>query len=260
MNSTARHSIAACAAALLLAPLAAATAAELHVALSGNDANPGTQAAPLRTIQHAADLAQPGDLITVHEGVYRERIRPPRGGQSDQQRIVYQAAPNEKVEIKGSEVVKDWVKVQDDVWKTTLPNSFFGDFNPYNDLIHGDWFDDRGRQHHTGAVYVNGQWLSEAAKLDDVLKPVGTDSLWYAQVDNDNTTIWAQFPGVDPREQLVEINVRRTVFYPEKSGMNYITLRGFTLRHAATPWAPPRRSRSAWSARTGARAGSSRTT
>jgi alpha-N-arabinofuranosidase len=37
----------------------------------------------------------------------------------------------------------------------------------------------------------------------------------------------------------VEINVRRAVFYPEKPGMNYITVRGFTLRNAATPWAPP---------------------
>ena len=72
---------------------------------------------PFRTIQRAAELAQPGDVITVHEGVYRERINPPRGGESDAQRIVYQAAPGEKVEIKGSEVVKNWVKVQDDVWK-----------------------------------------------------------------------------------------------------------------------------------------------
>ena len=121
----------------------------------------------------------------------------------------------------------------------TLPNSFFGSFNPYSDLIHGDWFNPKGREHHTGAVYLNGDWLTEAAKLDDVLKPVGTDALWFGQVDNENTTIWAQFKGVDPNEQLVEINVRRTVFYPDKPGMNYITVRGFTLRHAATPWAPP---------------------
>ena len=115
MNKTTRHTLMACAAALLLAPpgtdrrLVAAHAAEFHVAPSGNDANSGTRAAPLRTIQRAADLAQPGDAITVHEGVYRERIKPPRGGQSDQKRIVYQAAPGEKVEIKGSDVVKNWV-------------------------------------------------------------------------------------------------------------------------------------------------------
>ena len=46
----------------------------------------------------------------------------------------------------------------------TLPNSFFGKFNPYSDLIHGDWFDPKGREHHTGAVYLNGEWLTEAAK------------------------------------------------------------------------------------------------
>jgi alpha-L-arabinofuranosidase len=216
-----------------------AQGAELFVATDGNDANPGTQSAPLRTIQRAADLTQPGDVVTVHRGVYRERIKPPRGGLSDQKRIVYQAAAGEKVDIKGSERVKTWGKVQDDVWKVVIPNAFFGGFNPYGDLIHGDWFDPKGRRHHTGAVYLNGDWLVEAARLDDVLKLTGTAALWFGQVDGGNTTIWAQFKGVNPNEQLVEINVRRTVFYPEKPGVNYITVRGFTLCHAATPWAPP---------------------
>ena len=240
MNQTLIYTLLACAAAMCLLAPAAARAAELHVATSGNDANPGTQAAPLRTIQRAADLAQPGDVITVHEGVYRERVNPPRGGESDAKRIVYQAAPGEKVEIKGSEVVKNWVKVQDDVWKVTLPNSFFGSFNPYSDLIRGDWFNPKGREHHTGAVYLNGDWLIEAAKLDEVLKPAGDrPRSGSARWTRTNTTIWAQFKGVNPNEQLVEINVRQTVFYPDKPGVNYITVRGFTMRHAATPWAPP---------------------
>ncbi len=226
-------------AALLAMPPCEMRAAELHVATTGKDDNPGTLAAPLRTIQRAADLAQPGDVITVHEGVYRERIAPPRGGRSDAERITYQAAPGETVEIKGSEVVNGWTRVEGDVWKVTLPNSFFGDFNPYSDLIRGDWFNPKGREHHTGAVYLNGQWLAEAAALDDVMKPAGETPLWFGRVENDSTTIWAQFKGADPNAQLVEINVRRTVFYPEKPGVNYITLRGFTLRQAATPWAPP---------------------
>ncbi len=37
----------------------------------------------------------------------------------------------------------------------------------------------------------------------------------------------------------MEINVRQTVFYPDKPRRNYITVRGFILRDAATPWAPP---------------------
>ncbi len=216
-----------------------ASAKEFHVSVQGDDTNKGSASKPFKTISAAARVAQPGDVITVHAGVYRERIAPPRGGASDRKRIVYQAAPGEKVEIKGSEVVRNWVKVQDDTWKVTLPNAFFGSFNPYSDLIRGDWFNAKGREHHTGAVYLNGDWLSEAAKLDDVLKPAGATPLWFGQVDKDNTTIWAQFKGGDPNAQLVEINVRRTVFYPEKPGINYITLRGFILRHAATPWAPP---------------------
>jgi alpha-N-arabinofuranosidase len=232
-----KKSITAVVGVILLAVAGCAT--EIHVAVKGTDSNLGTAASPVRTIQRAAELAQPGDVITVHEGVYRERVNPPRGGESDAQRIVYQAAPGEKVEIKGSEVINNWVKVQENVWKATIANSFFGGFNPYSDLIHGDWFEPKGREHHTGAVYLNGEWLTEAAKLEEVLGPVGATPLWFGQVDKDETTIWAQFRGINPNEQLVEINVRRTVFYPEKTGVNFLTVRGFIMRHAATPWAPP---------------------
>ena len=212
---------------------------EYHVSPEGNDANDGSKARMLKTISAAALRAQPGDVITMHEGVYRERINPPRGGESDQKRIVYQAAEGEKVFIKGSEVVTGWQRVQEDTWKATVPNSLFGKFNPYSDLIHGDWFSPKGRLHHTGAVYLNGDWLTEAAKLEDVIQATGNTPLWFGQVDTNSTIIWAQFKGVSPNEQLVEINVRQSVFYPEKSGINFLTVRGFTMQDAATPWAPP---------------------
>ncbi len=37
---------------------------------AGNDANPGTGNAPWRTIQHAADVMNPGDTVVVNDGVY----------------------------------------------------------------------------------------------------------------------------------------------------------------------------------------------
>ncbi|MHC4167390.1 MAG: right-handed parallel beta-helix repeat-containing protein [Planctomycetota bacterium] len=214
-------------------------AREYHVSVRGDDANSGTAKGPFQTISKAAEVARPGDIITVHEGTYRERINPRTGGRSDQNRIVYRAAPGEKVIIKGSEIIKDWQKVRNDTWKVSIANSFFGDFNPYSDLIAGDWFNRKGRDHHTGAVYLNGHWLTEAARLDDVLKPVGQTPLWFGQVDNEKTTIWAQFQGANPNEAAVEINVRQSVFYPDKPGVNYVTVNGFTMMHAATPWAPP---------------------
>ena len=83
---------------------------EYHVSVNGNDTNKGTQTRPFRTINHAAQLALPGDTITVHTGEYREWVNPARGGESDSKRIVYRAAKNEKVAVKGSEVVTGWVK------------------------------------------------------------------------------------------------------------------------------------------------------
>ena len=94
-------------------------ATEYHVSTAGLDSNPGTRSKPFKTISRAAEVAQPGDTITVHEGIYRERVNPPRGGTSDDKRIVYRAADGEKVVIKGSEVVKGWKKVDNDTWKAT---------------------------------------------------------------------------------------------------------------------------------------------
>jgi alpha-N-arabinofuranosidase len=229
----------ACLTALLAAASLPSHAREFHVATTGDDTADGSAANPLRSIQAAAGRAQPGDVITVREGVYRERIDPPRGGESDEKRIIYQAVPGAKVVIKGSETAKGWEKLEHDTWKVSLPNSFFGGFNPYADEIKGDWFNPQGRKHHTGAVYMNGHWLTEAAKPDEVMKPAGKNPLWFATVDDQTTTITAQFPGTDPNKDGIEINARQAVFYPSETGRNFITVRGFTLEHAATNWAPP---------------------
>src|SRR3989441_106313 len=39
-------------------------------AAAGNDGDPGDSARPLRTVQHAADLVNPGDMVIVRDGVY----------------------------------------------------------------------------------------------------------------------------------------------------------------------------------------------
>ena len=69
----------------------------LHVATTGSDSGDGSADRPFRTINRAASLAQAGDTVVVHEGEYREWVRPRRGGLSDQRRITYQAAAGEHV-------------------------------------------------------------------------------------------------------------------------------------------------------------------
>lgn len=213
-----------------------------HVSVDGNDANAGTNASPLRTISAAANFAMPGDTVLVHAGIYREQITPPRGGNSNAERIVYEAAPGEKVVIKGSEIIKGWKKLENDTWEVKITNTFFGNFNPYKELIHGDWFNPtpKDRKYHRGAVYMNGHWLMEAAEKREVMALSDKkDPLWWTDVDSTTTTIWAQFKNVDPNKETVEINVRQTVFYPDKPFINFITVRGFTMEQAATNWAPP---------------------
>lgn len=369
---------------VLILASALAGAAEFHVSAgNGSDTNSGSAAAPLKTIQAAANKAMPGDTVTVRAGVYRECVNPPRGGLSDAKRITYQAAPGEKVVVTGSEVFDQWQRVNGDVWKLALPNTYFGAFNPYAEKVHGDWFGGQGRVHRRGNVYLNGTWLAEAPNEAAATAPTGPP-MWFATVDgvaDDNpgylvnivtlrqpngkavaaaaaaarsgtqnaacseggqcvgfitqgcwlrynafdfgagaetveiraaaisgaggvvelrdghfdgpllgtceiqptgdwqkwqtfaakikrtsgkkdlflvfkslasakaavatgsdakTTITARFPsGTDPNKGAVEVCVRPTVFTPEKTNIDYITVRGFELRNAATNWAAP---------------------
>ncbi len=224
------------------------SAKEYHVSKTGSNSNSGSETEPLLTISKAAKLATPGDTITVHAGTYREWVKPIRGGESDTKRIVYRAAPGEKVEIKGSEVITGWEKLMDGVWKVTIPNTFFGDYNPYQDSIFGDWFYDQGRIHHTGEVFINGKSLYEKESMDLVNNPVANNSIrdtlgstytWYCESDKENTTIWANFHDFDPNEELTEISVRKTCIYPEVHGINYLTISGFHISQAATQWGAP---------------------
>ena len=232
-----------------------------HVSKNGSDFNIGTKETPFLTIQKAAEVAIAGDTIVVHEGVYREWVKPRLGGLSNDNRITYMAAEGEKVIIKGSEVIKGWENVEGTVWKVEIDNSFFKDYNPYETEIEGDWLvAPREHKVHTGDVYLNGKSFFEAISYEKVVNPdkwtasiyetwgnceeklVNPDDSiyrWYAEVKQEKTVIYANFHGANPNEECVEINVRRSCFFPERTGINYITVKGFEMAQAATTWAPP---------------------
>lgn len=200
----------------------------------------GTEKRPFRTIGEAAALAQPGDTVLIGEGIYREWVCPPRGGLSDDRRIRYCAAEGCRPVITGAEPLAGWTLWQKDVWRVTADNALFGGYNPYADEIFGDWFDGLGQVHHTGEVFADGQALDEAASLEALLEQrSGKAREWFAEVHPGHTTLYARFGGADPNSLCTEINVRPFCFFPEKEGINYITVSGLEFCCAATQWAPP---------------------
>lgn len=70
----------------------------------------------------------------------------------------------------------------------------------------------RGQWAHTGEIYLNDEALTETPHLENILLNNKKSPLWYARVAEDTTWIWADFRGADPNKELVEINVRRTIF------------------------------------------------
>ncbi len=220
---------------------------EYHVAIQGNDQAKGTADQPFRTISRAAALAMAGDTVIVHAGIYREWVNPANGG-TEEHRIIYRSAGDGEVVITGAERISDWVAEGDNVWATEVPNSIFTIRNPFEVELSGDWLFDGAFKVHLGDVYLDCKSLYECDSIDKVRKPeiwpdakYPQDSLlqWYAEVGSATTKIWANFGGKDPRKENVEINVRPHCFWPEKPGLNYITVSGFTLRQASPQWAPP---------------------
>ena len=207
----------------------------------------GSEEKPFQKISQAAAIAQAGDEILVAPGTYREYVNPVNGG-TETARIVYRSQIKGKAVITGAEQVKNWIPYKGQVWRARISNGIFGTYNPYTTLIRGDWYYSNIKPVHTGEVYLNGKAMYETPDLENVLYPKKDNAswepeysvyAWYTEQEENETVIYANFHGADPNRENVEINVRRNCFYPSETGIGYITLSGFTVKQAATQWAPP---------------------
>ena len=206
----------------------------------------GTKERPFKHIQDAASIAQPGDEVLVGPGIYREYVDPANAG-TPEAPITYRSVEPLGAVITGAEEIKSWEPYEGNVWKTHVPNSLFGTYNPYTTYVYGDWYF-AGRSKHTGCVYLNHKAMYEAGSLEECLQgkvyecswePEASVYKWFSQQDGDFTVLYANFQGKNPNEETVEINVRRECFMPSKTGVGYITVSGFHITKAATTWAPP---------------------
>ena len=149
--------------------------------------------------------------------------------------------------ITGAEVLTGWTKFKGSVWTNRVNNGVFGSYNPYINMVCGDWYF-APTVRHTGAVFLNDAMMYETVTLDECLAgeadPCAWDAeastwKWYTEQDGDETVLYANFHDLDPNAQKVEILVRRNCFMPDENGINYITVSGFDINKGATTWAPP---------------------
>ena len=119
----------------------------------------GSQAKPFKTIGEAAEIAVAGDEVIVASGVYREWVNPANGGTEDK-RIIYKSAEPLGAHITGAEPLTGWTQFKGNVYTASVPNKIFGNYNPYKELVSGDWFI-AFMTAHTGDVFLNGKSMYE---------------------------------------------------------------------------------------------------
>ena len=81
--------------------IAADAHTSLYVAPNGDDSNPGTIEKPLRTIQHAADIAKPGATVNLRAGSYCQRLAVTISGSAQQGFITFRSQPGEHAILDG---------------------------------------------------------------------------------------------------------------------------------------------------------------
>ena len=222
----------------------------IYVSKTGNDNNAGTNEQPVKMIQKAADMAMPGDTVFVFEGIYRERVAPPRGG-TEGKEIVYRGEPGKNVIIKGSDVWSpDWKRESDNTYYAVPEESMFNDDcyvddkNPFKVAVSSTPYGLDGQPEvergyggdpklilSIGQVFVDGKLYIQKGYLSQT---VSTPESWY--YNRTSGAIYIHFSDGNPANHFVEISTRRRIFAPHKRQLGYIVVEGFIMEHCGNQY------------------------
>ena len=236
---------------------------EIHVSASdpaASDDNDGSAAWPFRTIGRAAAEAEPGTRVRIHAGLYRECVKPAKGGTDPEHMISYEAFGDGDVVVSASEEVKDFIPSEgwmlnrgwgapqpEDirVWEYDLDPDLFRGYNPFCavNILHDRLFIEYDKTDMTtylnrrGCVFCDG-------------KPLKQVPLYNGMSAEDNT-YWVEANGQkvhfrlendeDPKDHRIEVTVREQCFAPDVPFLNYIRVKGLVCEHAATGAPVPQR-------------------
>lgn len=232
-----------------------------HVAQANqraDDANPGTASRPFATIERAAAVLEPGEKVIVHEGVYRECVRPARGGTGPGKMIAYEAARGETVVIRGSRLWRPEARGSvgwnggtaeggAKIWMARLPEEWFAGYNPFGVRNVPAEFESYGGGWSKGqlcnALKTRGMIFEGGRPLRQVLR--------YSQLAEGAGAFWVEEPGLvvhfrlaedaDPAGAELEAAVQEQIFAPRERGLGYVRVSGFVMEQAADGVPVPQR-------------------
>jgi len=221
-----------------------------------SDENPGTEDRPWKTIGRAAAMLEPGDRVVVGEGMYREWVRPARGGTGPDRMITYQAAPGGKVVISGAQPYSGpWQpSTRADrpknapVWTADLPDALFDGYNPFAEVNMSveaarqmPWATHLAGKHPyalpQGLVFQDGRRLAQTATCGELGESPGR----YWVEPGGRRLHLRPFDDKDPGEAAFEVTTRPFAFAPEKPGLGFLRVDGFTVQHVANCFPMPQR-------------------
>ncbi len=233
-----------------------------HVACEdprASDDSPGTPEEPFKTIGRAAEILAAGEKVIIHGGIYRERVRPARGGEGPERMIAYEAAAGERVEVRGSRIWQpEFVPSAGwsipgagagKVWMADIPEEFFVGYNPFGARNVCDhfftfdhpWNENRPERERAllrrGMVFHNGRRLRQVLWIRDLGQ---TDGAFC--VAEPGTRIHLRLPGdADPAGAELEVTTAEQVFAPRRHHLGYVRLSGLGFAHAADGVPVPQR-------------------
>ena len=228
---------------------------------AASDDNDGSEAKPFRTISRAAAVAEPGTRVRIHAGIYRETVKPARGGTDPEHMISYEAFGDGDVVIRASEEVntfipsegwqkRRWGPAEDDskdvkIWEYDLDPDLFRGYNPFCavNILHDRLFIEYDKTDMTpylnrrGCVFCDGKPLTQVPLYNFMSRQENT--YW---VEANGMKVHFRLAGdADPAEHRIEVTVREQCFAPDKPFLNYIRVKGLICEHAAMGAPVPQR-------------------
>ena len=245
----------------------------LHVSQrNGTENGDGSPERPFLTITQSLEFAEPGTMVLIHGGVYRETVRPVISGRSETEMVMFCGAVGEEVEITGAEFYtggyrtsEGWTRreaanpdnsfVQPDarVYMGKLDRNMFIGVNPFS-MANGPlvpWYNSdlgwlyvvKRPEERKNTTMRRGMLFCDGVRVEQVLNyfELGQkDNRFF--VEDDGLTFHIRFPGDSaPEGHSLEFTAREQCFCPEERYFSYIHLKNLRFTKGGNGFPPPQR-------------------